>query len=381
MTNHLLAIDDEPALLTIISRAGEASGYKVDATTDPEAFKSIVRAGGPTVIMIDLQMPGCDGVELLEFLSAQQCRAAIVLASGFDARVVNITRELGGKFGLNMAAPLPKPFRPAALKFVLDQFRETRFEVNADTVRAAIDGDQLELHFQPLIELRERKPIGWEGLVRWQHPQQGLIMPDRFISVAERNGLIDQLSNRVAELAIRQLAVWLGEGRTAFVSINISAGNLADAQLPDCLEKLCIQHGVPPAMLRLELTETAAMTDPVHMIGVLTRLRLKGFELAIDDFGTGYSSLVQLHRLPFSEMKVDQSFVRIMGESEEARLIVGLIIDLGHGLNMELIAEGVETGDIADQLAARGCEIAQGYHFSKPMPAKDTAGWLARNSS
>jgi EAL domain-containing protein (putative c-di-GMP-specific phosphodiesterase class I)/ActR/RegA family two-component response regulator len=379
MANHLLAIDDEPELLAILSRIAESSGFKADTTTDPEAFKAIVRSEELSVIVIDLQMPGCDGVELLEFLAAEKCRAAIALSSGFDSRVVTITKELGEKLGLNMASSLPKPVRAGALRALLDQHREARFEVDAGILREAIDGNQLELHFQPFIQLRERRLIGWEGLVRWQHPLQGLIMPDRFISVAEREGLIDPLSDRVAELAVRQLAAWRDDGRNEFVSINLSAHNLADVRLPDRLERLCVQHNVPPNLLRLELTETAAMSDPIRMMTVLTRLRLKGFELALDDFGTGYSSLVQLHRLPFSELKIDQSFVRVMGQSEEAKLIVGLTITLAHGLNMQVVAEGVETGDLADQLSTDGCDIAQGYHFGKPMPAQNTGAWIAQN--
>jgi EAL domain-containing protein (putative c-di-GMP-specific phosphodiesterase class I) len=325
-------------------------------------------------------MPGCDGVELLEFLATQKCRSAIVLASGFDARVVSISKGLGEKLGLNMVAPLPKPFRLAALKAMLNDHRESHFEIGAATLRQAIDGDQLELHFQPLIDLRARCVLGWEALVRWQHPQQGLLMPDTFIGVAERDGVIDALSYRVAELAVRQIAAWREEGLELFVSINLSALNLGDARFPDLLEQLCTQHGVPPALLRLELTETAAMADPVRLIGALTRLRLKGFELAIDDFGTGYSSLLQLHRLPFSELKIDQSFVRAMGKSEEAELIVGVTIGLGHALKMQMIAEGVETGEIADQLAALGCDVGQGYHFGRPMPARDTQAWISSSA-
>lgn len=379
MPNHLLAIDDEPELLALLRRIAEACGYRVDTTTDPDVFKKIVRAAEPSVILIDLQMPSCDGVELLEFLGEQKCRAAIVLSSGFEPRVINITRELGAKLGLNMTAPLPKPVRAIALRAMLDQYRRNHFEIDASALRAAIDSEQFELYFQPLLDLRERRLIGWEGLVRWQHPVHGLIMPDQFIAVAEREDLIDRLSNCVAELAVRQLADWHADGRDSFVSINLSAQNLADAQLPDRLERLCLQHHVPPALLRLELTETAAMADPIRMIAVLTRLRLKGFELAIDDFGTGYSSLQQLHRLPFSELKIDQSFVRLMAESEEAKLIVGLSITLAHGLHMQVIAEGVETGDLADLLSAGGCDIAQGYHFGKPMPAQNTGAWVTQN--
>jgi EAL domain-containing protein (putative c-di-GMP-specific phosphodiesterase class I) len=139
------------------------------------------------------------------------------------------------------------------------------------------------------------------------------------------------------------------------------------------------RHDIPPRLLRLELTETAAMDNHALTLEVLTRVRLKGFQLAIDDFGTGYSSLVQLHRLPFSELKIDQSFVREMANSEEARMIVGAIVSLGHSLRLKLIAEGIETEDLMQRLIAMGCEMGQGYFFSRPMPASHVSDWIAQH--
>jgi EAL domain-containing protein (putative c-di-GMP-specific phosphodiesterase class I) len=204
-----------------------------------------------------------------------------------------------------------------------------------------------------------------------------MIMPDRFIALAEQENLIDALTERVVELAVRELGGWRKRGLEAFVSVNISAANVV-ANLPDRLAQLCARHGVPPSAICIELTESAAMGNPALMLEVLTRLRLKGFKLAIDDFGTGYSSLLQLHRLPFSELKIDQSFVRNMGHSEEANLIVGAIINLAHSLKLELIAEGVESADLRDRLAELGCEMGQGYHFSRPMPASQVLDWAAK---
>jgi EAL domain-containing protein (putative c-di-GMP-specific phosphodiesterase class I)/ActR/RegA family two-component response regulator len=379
MATTLLVIDDEAAFLAIVRRTSESAGVAVKATTEPDVFKEAVRADLPTLVLLDLQMPDCDGVELLRFLAEAHSPAKIILMSGMDSRVLGLARGIGEELGLDMGEPLQKPIRPADLHALLLRFRGRTFQPDKEAISAALAGESLELYYQPLVELREGRTIGFEALARWNHPDFGIIMPDRFIGLAEREGLIGQLTDRVLSLAVKQLAGWRGEGFTPFISLNISAANV-DAKLPDGLGQLCASQGVPASQICLELTETAAMGNPTLMLEVLTRLRLKGFKLAIDDFGTGYSSLLQLHRLPFSELKIDQSFVRKMGRSEEASLIVGAIVNLAHSLKLELIAEGIENQDLSNTLSALGCEMGQGYHFSRPMPAAQVLDWLAKTS-
>jgi EAL domain-containing protein (putative c-di-GMP-specific phosphodiesterase class I) len=376
--NHLVAIDDEPELLAIVARTAESAGFKVDATTDPEIFKATIRRSAPSVVLMDLQIPGCDGIELLRFLYEEQCQAHIVLISGVDLRLLSIAKGVGDKLSLKMAEPVHKPIRVAELRARLSGFIAAPAEIDTAMIREALRTDQLALYYQPLVALDDHHVVGWEALARWHHPVRGLIMPDRFIPVAEKEGVIDELTDRVFELAIAQVAAWQRvHGMATFVSVNVSAPNLLDLHLPDRLEQACRQHQVPADLLRLELTETVAMSDSPRLVEVLTRLRVKGFKLAIDDFGTGYSSLVQLHRLPFSELKIDQMFVRNMATSEEAAIIVGAIINLAHSLRLELIAEGIETEELARRLVAAGCEIGQGYYFAKPMPAAEVPGWYA----
>jgi EAL domain-containing protein (putative c-di-GMP-specific phosphodiesterase class I)/CheY-like chemotaxis protein len=376
MDDVILAIDDEPALLDIIQKVARSSNFTAMVTTDPAAFRTALVEQPPSVVLLDLQMPDCDGIELLHALADAHCRAKVILMSGFDARVLGLARGIGQGLGLDMGDPLPKPLRIADLRQILAKVRSKSFDVDAAGLREAIDSDRLELFYQPLVTLSTGEIIGFEGLVRWQHPEFGIIPPDRFIPLAERENLINPLTDRVLELAAAQIAVWKQLGIGVFVSVNISAANIV-ADLPDQLARLCVRHGIPPRLLRLELTETAAMGNHTLMLEILTRIRLKGFQLAIDDFGTGYSSLVQLHRLPFSELKIDQSFVREMAVSEEANLIVGTIVNLGHSLHLDLIAEGIETEDLMDRLIEMGCETGQGYFFSRPMPAGDVPGWLA----
>jgi len=378
MNDRLLAIDDERAFLDIIQKVGRSAGFDAMVTTDPDMFRAALASHPPAVVLLDLQMPQCDGVELLRVLADRGCRARIILMSGFDARVLTLARDIGRGLGLDMGEPVVKPLRSAELRQILSKIRGKTFEADAERLQAAIDNEELELFYHPLVTLSTGTTIGFEALVRWRHPEFGIIPPDRFIPLAERQGLIDPLTDRVLELAAGQLADWMRLGIELFVSVNISAANIV-ADLPDKLSQLCARHQIPARLLRLELTETAAMGNPALMLEILTRIRLKGFQLAIDDFGTGYSSLVQLHRLPFTELKIDQSFVREMGSSEEANLIVGTIVGLGRNLGLELIAEGIETEDLMHRLAALGCQTGQGYFFSRPMPAGDVPGWLAQH--
>ena len=378
MDDVILAIDDEPAFLDIIQKVAKSAGFLATTTTDPTVFCTMLVTQPPSVVLLDLQMPDCDGIELLHALAEAHCRAKIILMSGFDPRVLSLARGIGDDLGLEMGAPLQKPLRPAELRQVLSKIRSKTFLPDAIALQDALDNHQLELFYQPIVTLGSGRTTGFEALIRWRHPEFGIVMPYQFIPLAEKTDLINPLTDRVLDLAAAQIADWRPLGIDPFVSVNVSAANIV-ADLPDRLVRLCTRHAIPPRQLRLELTETAAMGNPALMLEILTRVRLKGFQLAIDDFGTGYSSLVQLHRLPFTELKIDQSFVRDMSSSAEANLIVGTIISLGHSLHLELIAEGIETEDLMARLVSMGCETGQGYFFNRPMPANEVPAWLARH--
>jgi EAL domain-containing protein (putative c-di-GMP-specific phosphodiesterase class I) len=378
MHDVVLAIDDESAFLDIIRAVAKSANFAATATTDPAVFKDVLSTQPPSVVLLDLQMPGSDGIELLHVLASAKCRAKIVLMSGFDTRVMTLACGIGRDLGLDMGQPLQKPFRPAELRQILLSLRSKTLEIDAAKLQAAIENNELELFYQPLLILSTQKTIGFEALVRWRHPEFGIVMPDRFIGIAEREGLIGRLTERVLELAAAQISTWRKIELDTFVSVNVSASNIVTS-LPDQLIDLCARHDIPPRLLRLELTETAAMGNHALMLEVLTRVRLKGFQLAIDDFGTGYSSLVQLYRLPFTELKIDQSFVRDMANSEEANVIVGAIVNLGRSLHLELVAEGIETEELLQRLITMGCQTGQGYLFSRPMPANEVAEWIAKH--
>jgi EAL domain-containing protein (putative c-di-GMP-specific phosphodiesterase class I) len=210
---------------------------------------------------------------------------------------------------------------------------------------------------------------GVEALVRWRHPNFGIIQPDQFIALAEGSDLIHPLTDWVVVAAAKQKAAWAAENPELEVAVNISAKNLEDLDFPDRLHRHCRDAGVDCASITLELTETGAMREAVQLMDVLTRLRLKGYKLSIDDFGTGYSSLVQLQQMPFTEVKIDRSFVMQMMSNEGCRAIVEIVIDLARKLGLRSVAEGVEDEAALRTLIALGCDAAQGYYLSRPVAA------------
>jgi diguanylate cyclase (GGDEF)-like protein len=257
-----------------------------------------------------------------------------------------------------------------------DSYSPGRLTLASD-LRRAIEHDELVVHYQPKLELRTGKVRGVEALVRWQHPKRGLVGPSEFVPVAESSGLIAPITMRVLELALAQLAQWLAEGHELDVAVNLSARSLLDRQLPDSVARLLEAARVPPQQLRLEITESMIMADPVRAIAVLSGLDEMGVRLVIDDFGTGYSSLSNLRRLPVSEIKIDKSFILTMTEDRNDAVIVRSTIDLARSLGLGVVAEGVESEQVLEELTRLGCDFAQGYFLSRPVAADVLSRWLA----
>lgn len=257
------------------------------------------------------------------------------------------------------------------------QQAQQNIAIDAAMLNAAIKAGQLSLHYQPKVEVATGRLIGVEALARWTHPEFGPVAPSVFIPLAERSDLIHDLTASVLHIAARQGATWRSEGYEINIAVNVSARNLDSLDFPDKVYEICAAHSFACRDLTIELTESAAQ-EVSHLLDTLTRLRLKGSHLALDDFGTGYSSLVQLHQLPFSEMKIDRSFVMEMDKSRECQTIVKSIVDLAHNLDLTVVAEGVETNSALEQLRALGCDVAQGYLIAKPMPAADVANWMIK---
>ncbi len=243
-------------------------------------------------------------------------------------------------------------------------------------LRHALEHDELTLHYQPKAALATGQVSHLEALVRWDRPGHGLQPPSEFVPLAERTGLIKQLSVSVLDAALRQMRAWADAGRDMTVAVNLSARNLLEADLPETVAGLLADHGVPADRLILEITESAVMSDETHSLDVLVRLGELGVSLSIDDFGTGYSSLSRLRRLPVDEIKIDRSFVAHMDRERGDALIVQSTVELAHNLGLRVVAEGVETKAIWTALAELGCDYAQGYFLCRPMPPDALCAWL-----
>ena len=251
-----------------------------------------------------------------------------------------------------------------------DRFTVRRLTLLGELPRA-LRNNELIVHYQPKVDLRTSTVVGVEALVRWQHPDHGMVAPDEFIELAEVSGLVRELTRQVIEESLAQLREWDEQGIHLTVAVNLSVRNFTDANLPIWVGESLERHGIEPVRLMLEITESEIMDDVVLALGVLERLSALGVRSSIDDFGTGYSSLSYLRQLPIDEIKIDRSFVGTMAVNQSDTVIVRSIIELGHNLDLDVVAEGVEDEWTLDSLRALGCDEAQGYYFARPVPGHE----------
>lgn len=402
---RLLILDDDPLVGCTMQFIAEDLGLETCFVSTAMAFFAQLEAWQPTHIALDLIMPDMDGVQVMKRLAGDRCRARIIITSGVGSRVLDAAGRSAAEHGLDIAGVLSKPFSTGDLRQLLagaplapphaapataparPNAAPPHPELGAADLRRGLDADELLVVYQPKIDCTDARLTGFEALVRWLHPDYGPIAPDRFVPLAEASGLIAALTERVLELALQWFAPICGDrtglagGRQLSLSVNLSAKAFNDLDFVDRLAQCCLQLQLAPERLILELTETSAMDDPVASLGLITRLRMKGFHLSIDDFGTGFSSMLQLVRLPFSELKVDKSFVMTALQSEESRTVVKSIVDLGRSLGLRTVAEGVETAEVFDFLRKIGCDQAQGYHIARPMTGDATLRWMREHAA
>jgi diguanylate cyclase (GGDEF)-like protein len=262
----------------------------------------------------------------------------------------------------------------------LDRHSVRRLTVLTD-FRRALASDEFVVHFQPIVDIFSSHPQSAEGLVRWQHPELGLLPPADFIPIVEQSGLIGPLTRHVLERSIEQCARWHREDRPLTVAVNLSARDLLDRELPRHIERMLDQHGLSADALQLEMTESMLMSDPDRALETVVRLRELGVRVAVDDFGTGFSSLANLRRLPINELKIDRSFISPLLNEESDLIIVRSTINLGHDLGLKVIAEGVEDELTLKRLAALSCDLAQGYHVSRPLAPEAFSDWIGRTDA
>lgn len=393
MMNRIFIVDDDSLTCNLLKTIVKPIFENVETFQHPRAFLTL-SLQKKDIIILDLMMPDMDGIEVIRHLAGQKSKASLILISGYDSGVLHSAETLAVSCGLNVISTFTKPINTESLSCFLtsqsnklaqiervstnnDSARPGKFDFipTEQDLRNAIENKQLILYYQPQVNMKTEALHGAEVLVRWLHPEFGLIFPDKFIALAEQTGLIEQLSEEVIHLAVKQSVHWQKLNRATRLSINISAQNITSLKLPEQLRMLVKEYEIDPSMIVLELTESALMDSEVTSLDIFTRFRLKGFQLSIDDFGTGYSSLSQLHKIPFTELKIDQSFVTNMKQEKESAAIVETCIMLAHKLNMEVVAEGIEDKATWDLLLTEGCDIAQGYYIARPMPAEQFDKW------
>ncbi len=379
---NLLVLDDDELVGAFVRRLAAEMGYAVRTSTTVEAFRTHFWAQAPDEIVLDLWLGQSDGIEVLRFLSAQGCRARIILLSGTDNRTLDAARAFAENVGLNVGAALSKPVRAAALRGALTPIEAEAAAINAEALAAGIRNGELVLEYQPIITCANGKLSGLEALVRWQRPEGGRVPPDQFIPIAEAEPeLMDELTFAIAGHAAQDWHVISKSGFTGHVALNISAQNLRRLDFPERFASLIQERGLPAEQVTLELTETAAMTDPLVSLDVLVRLRLRGFTLAVDDFGTGYSSLSMLRRLPYSELKIDRSFVKDILASHDAMAIVKAVLAMAQNMGLNTVAEGVEDAQILTTLTDAGATCAQGYGISRPLALPKLVEWIGAQAA
>ncbi|MFC3625197.1 EAL domain-containing protein [Vogesella amnigena] len=344
----------------------------------------------PAVILLDLEMPGMDGIETAQQLVREENCPGLLIASSAEPSILNAVAGMAEALGLPLLGTLRKPLTRQSLSLALAHFEGAHVkgvsnapppQVAVPALAEALRLRQIIPYYQPKIRLTDGSVAGLEALARWRMPDGQLVPPVSFIEVAEKNGLIDELTLIILDQVLQDLVRWHALGFNPTVAINVSAPSLSDRGFGNAIIERVAAANIPPPSIVLEITESALVGDLAAALGTLGRLRLKGFGLSIDDYGTGFSSMQQLSRLPFSELKLDGSFVRHSPDKWQLRTILEAALGMGQRLGLATVAEGVETQKELALIYQMGCQYAQGYLIAPPMPGSELLGWATDNSA
>ncbi len=383
----VIVVDDDHFILRQMERMLKRLGIEQATFTDnaDQALRYLARKNPVTDLLItDLNMPDLDGIELMRHISAMKLDVSVILMSGEDSRILHTAEQIARERQINILSSLEKPVQQDALAQLISNSaintaihaRNVSMHNLEQELRAALQQHQLTVYYQPQMDIRNNRVIGVEALVRWLHPEQGLIPPIRFIGLAEKQGLIGELTRQVYQQSFRDIAQLNQQGHPLQVSVNFSTNGLNNLDIPELVNESLSQHQLPADRVTIEVTESMLAKDQLTCMEILTRFRLKGMNLAIDDFGTGFSTLEQLQKIPFNELKIDRSFVHNADKNRVSLAILESSLNLANSLNLHTVAEGVEDNHDLDLVMAFDCERVQGYYFARPMPFVELTQWL-----
>lgn len=387
--DSILVVDDSTVqrqhAVSLLQAMGVSS--LTEAGNGQEALALLTNAATlPALMILDLEMPGMDGVELLQHMQRQSIHIPVVILSSREESLLSSIDAMVKKTNMRVLAIVAKPLNEEKLRQAVNAYSDQPAAPVAKRVAQApltekeltrmLKEKALVAYYQPKVDIKTGMLKGVEALARIDHPKLGFVSPDRFIPVAEKSGLIHDLTLEMIAQAMAQCAVWNSRGLVLKVAINLSALSL---DIPDFIEKIVAiqaQHGVSSDQFVFEITESAVVSNIGNTLAMLARLRLKGFGLSIDDYGTGFSSMQQLAMIPFTELKVDRSFVDGAHEKQNLRVILQSALDMAQRLSLVSVAEGIETMEDWRLLQDFNCVIGQGFLIGKPMKANDLPVWL-----
>lgn len=338
------------------------------------------------IIVTDIDMPGMDGMAFIRRLGEAKVRASLIITSGLDRSLLETVETMSGAYGMRLLGTVEKPPTPERFAELIGLHWQTKPSPDKSTqgvstfsleqVMEGLHAEQFEPFYQPKIDLTTNRVKGAEALARWRHPHFGIVLPYAFISLLEAAGQISELTWIILAKSARDCRSWRDAGFDLNVSVNLSVKMLEDPAIADAITWQVTQQGLDPKHMILEVTESAAMGSVGQVLENLIRLRIKGFGLSIDDYGTGYSSMQQLTRIPFTELKIDQSFVMHATRQASSRKILESSLEMARKLGISSVAEGAETAEDWNLLRECGCDLAQGFFVAKPMKSADFPEWV-----
>jgi len=386
---RFLIVDDDDDQRFLLAGTLARMGMKnvVEASSGRAALELLGRDGsGVDIVITDLQMPDVDGMELVRCIGQRRLPVAVILITALAGDLLQSAASMTEAYHVKMIGAIDKPATKDKLFTLLTRYRApesapaaiaaAKYIPTTEEVLNGFAGAQFEPFFQAILDMETGKVVGAEALARWRHPIHGILGPDVFMPPLTRAGFLDELSWIMLALSAMEARRWRDAGFGITVSVNLSAMSLADPGYAESVTEIVSGHGIEPSRMILELTETEEILNAAAALENVTRLRMNGFGLAVDDYGVGYSSMHELSRMPFTEVKIDRTFVKSAAVDERPRLMIEQIVAIARQLGLKTVAEGVETRIESEMLKRLGCDRIQGHFVAKPLAGEEFMAWM-----